>query len=317
VAKGRPRGDRGGLVKQTMGIGDPTPEYIAAALAGAGLGAQVGTLEREDRTAAFLAGDRIAWFPRNADGLAALQCEARVLRLVERHCAFACPRMLHEDAAGWQLRSMVSGTTEPFEVYARAKSDKALAARIGGQIGRILADQHCNIPMEDLGGWLPATKNWPRKEDLGNLPLVVEDKHLLARFERVLARRREIPVMGSPVLAHCDVGFHNIAFDPVTDDVAGVFDYDGAALDDRHQDFKLLVLHREDDEEPMLEAAIAAYEPIAGVRIDRERVHLFNALESAGFLGFRFGHAPEEDWCGRTLAQDLAWANLALPSAGF
>ncbi len=43
----------------------------------------------------------------------------------------------------------------------------------------------------------------------------------------------------------------------------------------------------------MLEAAIAAYEGLGGVTIDRRRVHLFNALEAAGFLGFRFGHAPQ------------------------
>jgi aminoglycoside phosphotransferase (APT) family kinase protein len=44
------------------------------------------------------------------------------------------------------------------------------------------------------------------------------------------------------VLVHTDLGLHNVAVDPETKEVRGVFDYDGAAWADRHHDFRYLVL---------------------------------------------------------------------------
>jgi aminoglycoside phosphotransferase (APT) family kinase protein len=41
-------------------------------------------------------------------------------------------------------------------------------------------------------------------------------------------------------LVHGDLGLHNLALDPETDAVNGVFDYDGAAWADRHHDFRYL-----------------------------------------------------------------------------
>jgi hypothetical protein len=35
-----------------------------------------------------------------------------------------------------------------------------------------------------------------------------------------------------------------------------------------------------------------------------------------GWPAFRRGHLPHEAWCGRTLAQDLAWTNDALERVG-
>jgi hypothetical protein len=58
------------------------------------------------------------------------------------------------------------------------------------------------------------------------------------------------------------------------------------------------------------------YESTTRIRIDRERVQLLNAMAAIGFLAFRHGHAPEEKWCGRTLAEDLAWTHAALGAIG-
>jgi len=62
----------------------------------------------------------------------------------------------------------------------------------------------------------------------------------------------------------------------------------------------------------MLDGALATYEAATGVVIDRRRVRALNAIAAIGFLALRHGHAPEEVWCGRTLAQDLAWTLAAL-----
>jgi hypothetical protein len=85
---------------------------------------------------------------------------------------------------------------------------------------------------------------------------------------------------------------------------------------DRHQDFKYLLFHRP-EEQVMLEAAIRSYEGATRIILDRGRIRLFNAIGAIGFLGFRFGHAPEERWCGRTLEEDVEWTSTALEAAGF
>jgi hypothetical protein len=92
--------------------------------------------------------------------------------------------------------------------------------------------------------------------------------------------------------------------------VRGVFDYDEAAWADRHHDFRYLIFHHEHDH--ALEGALAVYEPALGRRLRRARIRLYNAACAIGFLAFRRGVAPEERWCGRTLAEDLAWVSGAL-----
>jgi hypothetical protein len=103
---------------------------------------------------------------------------------------------------------------------------------------------------------------------------------------------------------------HNIAIEPSTGTVEGVFDYDGAAWVDRHYDFRYLIFDRQD--ESLLDGALQAYEPGLGIRLDRDRIRLFNAACAIGFLAFRQGTAPETRSCGRTLAEDLAWVQYAL-----
>jgi hypothetical protein len=95
-----------------------------------------------------------------------------------------------------------------------------------------------------------------------------------------------------------------------------VFDYGDAVFGDRHQDFKYMQFHRP-DEQVMLEAAIQSYEEATIITLDRGRIRFFNAIEAIGFLGFRFGHAPDERWCGRTLEEDVEWTTTALEAAGF
>jgi hypothetical protein len=92
--------------------------------------------------------------------------------------------------------------------------------------------------------------------------------------------------------------------------VQGVFDYKDAAWADRHHDFRYLLF--DDERDDMLEAALAVYEPMVSRRLSRARIALANAASAASFLAFRDGVAPDEAWCGRTLAQDLAWTRAAI-----
>ena len=300
-----------------MTLVEPTIDAISDALRAAGFASNVAeiALEPSDgRVLVRLGEDRMAWFPLDEDGRAGMERERRVLRLIAAHCSFRAPRVLHEDRRGWDLRAIVPGVSRPFAPRTRLKTDRGLAQRTGTAIGLILADQHTNIPPDGLEGCLPPAPNWPRAEDIPRLPEVTGDTRLLARIERALARAAEAARdRRNPVLAHTDVALHNIAFDPVTDDVAGVFDYEGAAFTDRCHDFKYLIL--DEPREPLLEAALAAYEPLTGVAVDRGRIRLLHAASAIAFLAYRAGRAPEEPWCGRTLAEDLSWTSAALTAA--
>jgi aminoglycoside phosphotransferase (APT) family kinase protein len=270
--------------------------------------------ERENRLAVPVPGDRLAWFPKSKEGLARLLKERRILRLLERYCSFQAPRILNEHPTGWDVRTLIAGSVRPFELHERLQRDPHLARQFGEDLGRILADQHTSIPSAELQGWLPGTLNWPRAEDLPHLSDVVDDPRLLARIEAALARRGVEPQDRCPVLLHADLGPHNIAVDPVSQRVRGIFDYDGAVFGDRHQDFTYMLLHQ--PEEPVLDGAVAIYEAMTGQTINRDHVCLLNAVAAIGYLAFRHGRAPEEEWCGRTLAQDLAWTHAALACAG-
>jgi hypothetical protein len=83
-----------------------------------------------------------------------------------------------------------------------------------------------------------------------------------------------------------------------------------ASWSDRHHDFRYLIFHHENDE--ALEAALAVYQPALGRTLSRPRIRLYNAGCAICFLAFRRGVSPEERWCGRTLAEDLAWVRGAL-----
>ncbi len=111
-------------------------------------------------------------------------------------------------------------------------------------------------------------------------------------------------------LVHGDLGLHNIATDPRTTDLRGVFDYDDAAWADRHHDFRYLLF--DDRRQDALDAALEVYEPAIGRPLGRSRVLLYNAACAASYLAFRLGTRPEQRSCGRTLAEDLDWVRGAL-----
>lgn len=300
----------------------PTADEAARAMAAEGWAFVPGTLTveaRDGKALVWLPNGRMAWFATSAAGRASLATERRVLGLIKARCSFAAPRVLKVSTAGgsaWEVRAPVVGVVDPTALYHRLRADEGLARRLGGQIGAALAQQHA-IDEGSLRGWLSTTVGWPLARDwlAAALDEVLDDRSLRARIERGLdAYDAAVADVRRPVLTHGDLGLHNIVLEAGTDRLAGIFDYGGAALADRHQDFRYLLFDM--DSEAMLEGAIAAYEPAAGVRLDRGRIRLFNAGCAIGFLAYRKGHAAEEPWCGRTLAEDLAWVDLALRKVG-
>jgi len=66
----------------------------------------------------------------------------------------------------------------------------------------------------------------------------------------------------------------------------------------------------------VLDAALAAYEPLVGRKLDRRRIELCNAACAVGYLAFRAGSAPDEKSSGRTLAEDVSCTASALRAIG-
>ncbi|MGC1460458.1 MAG: aminoglycoside phosphotransferase family protein [Steroidobacteraceae bacterium] len=257
----------------------------------------------------------MAWFPLDEKGRASLVRERRALQLLHRYCSFSVPRVLHEDVSGWDVRELVAGIVDAVGVHQRLLGDPAFAHALGHELGRILAQQHTRIPRTELAGQWPTVPSWPRPEDLPGLSQVIADAGLQARIKEALRRHAQLTrSVEDPVLAHCDLGPHNMVFDPISGRLVGIFDYGAAVFGDRHHDFKYMVFQLSD--EHLLEGALAVYEPLTGITIDRDRIRLLNAIAAIGYLAFRHGHAPEENWCGRTLAMDLSWTHSALDGAG-
>jgi hypothetical protein len=293
-----------------------TAEAAVAALRDAGLDLrpdEISIEARDERWLVALPDERLAWFAATAEGGARLERERRVLGLLERRCSFRVPRILFVSDRGWDLRRMVPGLCDPWGLYRRTLADIPLARRIGHALGSILVEQHSRVSHDDVGGWLPRQPAWPEPSDVirQRLPQVIEDGGLLAEIDRALDAYDRIAVAAEDrVLVHGDLGLHNIAVDPDTTEVNGVFDYDGASWADRHHDFRYLIFHHE--REDALDAALAVYEPAIGRRLSRARIRLCNALCAIGFLAFRVGIPAEQRWCGRTLAEDLHWVRGAL-----
>jgi Phosphotransferase enzyme family len=261
----------------------------------------------------WLPGERLAWFPASPRGSERLAIERRVLRLLAERCAFAAPRILFGSKAGFDVRAMVPGHCDPWPLYERIRTDMALARQIGRAIGTILVEQHTRIVQADVAGWLPERVSWPEPVELikTRLPEVIDDSALIAAIGRALDAYEAISIdPADRVLVHSDLGLHNLAIDPTTNDVRGVFDYDSACWADRHHDVRYLVLAIPG--EPVLEAALAVYEPAVGRTLDRNRIQLYNAVCAASFLASRLGVPAEQKCGGRTLAEDLRWVRHAL-----
>lgn len=288
-------------------------------LTAAGFAVPEGPLDlrpREARQVAFLPGGLLAWFASDADGLARLTRERLVLRVLEARCRFLAPRVLYEAPGGvFDVRRAVPGASgDPFGVFHRARADHTLARAIGAAVGEFLAEQHTRVTRADVEGAVPDTLDWPEEGVRERARRVTDDRDLLRAIDRVMDRYDALVITPEErALVHGDVGFHNLAFDPTTLTPTGIFDYEGAAWADRHQDLRYLLF--DEDREDLLDAALAVYEPLVGVRVCRARVALYNAACAASFLAYREGVAPEADSCGRTLAQDLRWTRHAAARA--
>src|SRR5262249_26455147 len=176
-----------------------TADTACDALRDAGLTfdpAELRVERRDDRWAVTLPGDRIAWFPANEPGRQQLSIERGVLRLLAERCTFGAPRILFESPAGFDVRAIVPGRTDPWGVLAEARRDAALARRLGHALGNILVEQHTRIMHADVAGWLPERVSWPEPRDWirERIADLTDDRVLIAAIDRTLAIYERVEV---------------------------------------------------------------------------------------------------------------------------
>jgi aminoglycoside phosphotransferase (APT) family kinase protein len=224
--------------------------------------------------------------------------------------------VLFEDPSGhFDIRSRVPGISGDARLFIEARNRES-ARCAGAALGAILAEQHTRISIADVVDWLPEQPNWPETTEWirARLGTVVNDARLIQDAQSVMDAYANTSVAEADrVLAHSDVGFHNLSVDPVSHAVLGIFDYEEAACADRHHDFRYLVFDEQSDD--CLDAALSVYEPAVGRTINRARVFLYNAACAITFLANRTGSRPEDNVCGRTLSEDLRWSKHAIARA--
>jgi len=296
-----------------------TPERACDALAELGLPVAPRDVRLErcaGRWLAWLPGERLAWFAADEDAAAALAVERRLLRVLARRCSFAVPRVLLEAPdGGFDVRSVVPGVCDPRWVDARIRADADAAARLGASIGALLAELHTLVAADEVAEWLPAPPE-PASAIADPLSRIVADAALLSRADRVLARVQDVPADADRVLVHGALGFHNLGVDPETFTVVGVSGWESARLADRHVDFGALAGGLE--REPLLDAALAVYEPAAGRTLSRERILLHGAGAAIRALAAHAdlsGEPPDAEGLDAALAEARAAIDRALDGA--
>jgi aminoglycoside phosphotransferase (APT) family kinase protein len=261
-----------------------------------------------------LGDDRFAFVAGDAAGRSCLARERAVLAAISGKLSVAIPRVLWvAEDGGVDVRLGVGGLVDPFGVYTRACDDVDFAAALGTRIGAVLAELHAVEVDETLLQLLPRRVQWPEPSAWirERLPRVIEDRGLIEAIERALARFDAfVPAESDRRLVHGDVGLHNLVFDRSGRELLGIFDFAEAAWADRHWDLRHLAWQGR--AAATLEAAMASYGVAGGAALSRGRVVLYNAATAFSYLAFRDGIEAEREWCGRTLAGDLAWTRAAL-----
>lgn len=274
-------------------------------------------VRREGRWIVHLPNGLLAWFAATAEGLSALRTEREVLRVLGGCCSLTqVPRILAESPDGSvDVRVPVPGPHEPYAIHDRLRADSGAAARVGAQLGRMVAEWHTHVGAADaITQALPRRPAWPPPREWVNerLPRVVHDTALHSSADAVMARY-EAALDATPdddrALVHTDLGLHNISIDAHTLDTRGVFDWDSSCWADRHLDFRYLSFGL--SAEALLDATLAAYEAAIQRRLSRPRINLYNAACAAAYLAYRDGVLADTVWCGRTLAEDLQWTRFA------
>lgn len=260
-------------------------------------------------------GDQIAWMAEDDEGWARLGREAELIATL---AAVGCrvTRVIGTDEtarlqvrsrlpgiSGYAIEQMVFGDSSRVSSATRYQRNSPLT-----EAGRVLA--------RDLGAEIAALHRAP-VEAAGSLGLQrTSYPTTLDQIDRQLARSAPLrdfrtavfrlrdwfeALPDDPVIALGDLQMHNMAVDGSTGVLAGIFDFDEAAVAHRAEDFKYLLSFGL----AFTQVAVEAYSAASGVpvRLDTVcRFHVLSALEH-----FTFVEDASPRW-----AEIVEWTRAAL-----
>jgi len=272
------------------------------------------------RWMARLPGRRIAFAAVDDAGWVRLHREGTLITMLYGHVPFAVPEVLEEDeAARVQVRQTIDGISgDAVEELAFGRPDPIGPADRYGELalteaGRRLADDHGAViaalqtafPVDDLAALGLPVADYLGMIDAIDAALVTRDELADLRGALPSLRRWFAALPEAPVLAMRDLQRHNLAVDPTTGSLVGLFDFDDAAIAHRLEDFKYLPSWGLE----LTRRAIAAHADATGAAVelaDVGRFHVLSALEH-----FLFVDDATPRW-----PQIVTWTRAALAAFG-
>jgi aminoglycoside phosphotransferase (APT) family kinase protein len=291
-----------------------TSSAIAAALAEAGEEPSPEALapKRHDwRWHVRLPGDRLLVVPIDEVGAQRLARERHLLAALAPRVSFAVPLPLGDLDGPLDLRRRVPGETG-MQHHWSTLEDPVLATAYAGDLARVLAELHLAFTAAEAaeltGAFRPDTYPLPPERLAAVVPSLPAEVH--TRLGGALDLYVEIlAAPADPVLVHGDIGTHNLAFDPVTRRVTGLFDFEEASCADRHFDFKYLPSYGP----RVLKLVLDDYRDRTGVAIDVPRMRILHLMTALSFWAWREDDPEAHDrLSSRNRDQALAWVGLAL-----
>ncbi len=280
---------------------------LARELAGlAGVPADVGSAEVRGFRVVVDLGPYVAFVAVDAEGARRLRLERQILTTLRLRVPVALPTPLveHETAC---LRRKVQGRAG-LEHHRVAMSDAAVARSYARELARVMAAFHTAVTPDEVDAWRAAGLPGAPYLDAADIERAAvtltspqRDK-ALTLLERPLAETDRC-------FLHGDLGSHNLVVDEAGR-ITGVFDFEEAAIGDRHHDMRWLPSYG-----PMALAAFAEAYGALAAPVDLSRVRRFHALAALAQLGWGLREPHLHHRTGRTVEQTRAWAIEALAAA--
>jgi aminoglycoside phosphotransferase (APT) family kinase protein len=293
-------------------LDDVSPERVSVLLAEAGEHVAPDRLvlvRRGWRWLVTLPDDRMILLPVDEAGAQRLVHERRLLAALGPRLRVAIPRPLGSLDGPLDLRERVRGEVG-IHLHSQLIEDVPSALAYADDLARVLAELHQAFADDELRALAGPVRDdvypLPEPQLRAVVPSLPTEIH--ARVHAVLDRYAALPP-DDPVLVHNDVGTHNLAFDPATHRVTGIFDFEEAARADRHRDFKYLPSYG-----PRITARVLElYRERTGVEISVERMRLLHFATALSFWVWRESDPEAHDrLSSRNRDQALAWIGLAL-----
>jgi len=263
---------------------------------------------RDWRWLVELPGDRILFIPTDTAGASRLANERRLLAALAPRIELAVPQVIGAVDAALDLRTRVPGLSGA-PLFGRITQDPACAEPFGVDLARVLAGLHAAFSLAEVRDLVspPRADTYPLAEPALRAVVPSLPDELRALADAALDRYAALPP-DDLVLVHNDVAIHNLAFDPVTLRVVGVFDFEGAACGGRHLDFKYVPSYGPN----ITTHVLAHYRALTEIAISPARMRLLQFATALSYWEWRERDPADHDAnSGRDRDIALAWVGMA------